>query len=87
MRTPRTEEPNPEHPRLDELIDQQARTVEPAERARLIQDAARIVAEDLPYLPIWYEDQALAIRDGLKYDNPSAWWFFQPWVKFIRATS
>jgi peptide/nickel transport system substrate-binding protein len=79
--------PNPafyKNAKVDRLLNQQAKTVNPRRRAALIKEIVRTAQEDLPYLPMWYEEQAIAIRSNLVYEGPSAWWFFQPWLTHVR---
>jgi peptide/nickel transport system substrate-binding protein len=57
------------NPRVDELIDAQAVTADPGERAELLAEMMQIISEDLPYLPIWWESDVVAFRDDLTYDN------------------
>ncbi len=47
------------NPRVDELIDQGRREVEPEKRKALYAEVQRIVSEDLPYINLWYLDNVV----------------------------
>jgi hypothetical protein len=38
------------------------------------------IARDLPYLPIWWEEQAMAVSNKLRYTGFNAFVFDQPWT-------
>jgi peptide/nickel transport system substrate-binding protein len=47
------------NPRVDALIDQARREVDQAKRKALYEEIQRILAEDLPYVNLWYLDNVL----------------------------
>jgi len=47
------------NPQVDELINQARRTVDKEQRRRLYAQVQQIVAEDLPYINLWYLDNVL----------------------------
>jgi peptide/nickel transport system substrate-binding protein len=47
------------NPRVDELIDQARREVDPSRRKPLYAEVQRILADDLPYINLWYLDNVL----------------------------
>ncbi|MGH9555848.1 MAG: ABC transporter substrate-binding protein, partial [Terriglobales bacterium] len=47
------------NPRVDALIDQARREVEPEKRRALYAEVQRIVADDLPYIHLWYLDNVV----------------------------
>jgi peptide/nickel transport system substrate-binding protein len=47
------------NPRVDQLIEQARRTVDQQQRRTLYAELQRIVAEDLPYIHLWYFDNVL----------------------------
>lgn len=49
----------------DALIDAAAAAAEPARQAALYRSLAHLLHRELPYLPLWFEDQVLATRDGV----------------------
>lgn len=57
------------NPRVDELIDVQAETLDPGERSEQLAEMMQIIAEDLPYLPIWWEADVVAFRESLAFDS------------------
>jgi len=46
----------------DDLIERAGRTPEPAEQAALYRELQRLLLDELPYIPLWYEDQIMAAR-------------------------
>jgi peptide/nickel transport system substrate-binding protein len=51
--------------RADALIDTVMRTENNAEQARLYQELQAYLLEQLPYVPLWYEDQVLVTRPAI----------------------
>jgi peptide/nickel transport system substrate-binding protein len=49
----------------DALIDAAAAASDPARQAALYRALQHLLHQDLPYLPLWFEDQVLATRDGV----------------------
>jgi len=47
------------NPKLDSLIDRARREIDPHARKRLYAEVQRILAEDLPYIDLWYLDNVL----------------------------
>jgi peptide/nickel transport system substrate-binding protein len=54
------------NPRVDQWLDEGARTSDPARRKSLYGDVQRALAEDLPLLPLWQEDNVMVFRRGLE---------------------
>ncbi|MCG6939663.1 MAG: ABC transporter substrate-binding protein [Thiohalocapsa sp.] len=49
----------------DRLIDRAAATMDPVRQAVLYRELEHLLHRDLPYLPLWFEDQVLATRQGI----------------------
>ncbi len=47
------------NPKLDALIDQARRAIDPSVRKPLYAEVQSILAEDLPYIDLWYFDNVL----------------------------
>jgi peptide/nickel transport system substrate-binding protein len=47
------------NPRVDALIDQARRSIEPSVRKPLYAEVQRILAEDVPYINLWYFDNVM----------------------------
>jgi peptide/nickel transport system substrate-binding protein len=47
------------NPRVDKLIDQARREIDPAVRKPLYAEVQRILAEDVPYIDMWYFDNVM----------------------------
>lgn len=76
--------PNYDNARVDELIDEQAVTTDVEVRTQAIADVMRIISEELPYLPLWWEDIAMAISDQYDFDGLSVLFFKKGvWVSDI----
>lgn len=57
------------NPRVDALIEQAESQPSMAEQAARYRDLQRLLLEDLPYVPLWYEDQVAALRaEVMGYD-------------------
>ncbi len=55
------------NPRVDELIQQQGVITDPEERSVMLEEVMQLMSEELPYLPIWWEDIAMPVRDDFTY--------------------
>jgi peptide/nickel transport system substrate-binding protein len=47
------------NPRVDELIDQARSVLDQETRKRLYGEVQEILAEDLPYVELWYQDNVM----------------------------
>ena len=50
---------------MDELIDQAERSSTPKEEIALYAKLQAELLDELPYVPLWYEDHKVAFRDGV----------------------
>ena len=55
------------NPRIDAIADTNATILDPLARRRALQDAARIVLEDLPLVPLLVPDVIFGVREGLEF--------------------
>jgi peptide/nickel transport system substrate-binding protein len=62
-------EANYKNPIVDGLIKQNLAITDVAKRAELMAQVMKIVATDLPYVPIWTRDAAVAISDKFVYEG------------------
>lgn len=53
--------------RVDELLEQQGVITDAEERAAMLEEVMQLIAEELPYLPLWWEDIAMPVRDEYTY--------------------
>ncbi|CAN5147317.1 ABC transporter substrate-binding protein [soil metagenome] len=71
---------------VDALIDEASVTADVEERAEALAELMRIIAEDLPYLPIWWQSTVAAVSDDYTFENYHALWFKKGiWVSHIRS--
>jgi peptide/nickel transport system substrate-binding protein len=70
---------------MDKYLAQQAASAKPAVRAAAIKRALRLAAVDVPYVPIWYQDIAMAFSKKLNYRGWGTWYLYQPWAMDISA--
>jgi len=54
------------NPRLDELVDRARREIDPAARKPLYFEVQRILANDLPYINLWYLDNVVVHTQRVK---------------------
>ena len=54
-------------------------------RAAAIRKASGSRAADLPYIPIWYQDIAMAINSKYAYPGFGTWYLYTPWALDISA--
>ena len=53
-------------PEADALIERAERAVDLAEQARLYRELQVLVLRELPYVPLWFEDQVAVLRRGIE---------------------
>lgn len=61
------------NPRFDELAARQVTTVDPAEREQIIQEMQRILAEDVPVIPLYFPDRMTIFVEDV-FDA----WYYTP---------
>jgi peptide/nickel transport system substrate-binding protein len=76
---------NYKNPEVDELLDRQIASLDPAERAELTGEVLQHGARDLPYVPIWWEETIMAIGDDFVYDGFNAFTQFQRWGAAVQG--
>jgi peptide/nickel transport system substrate-binding protein len=50
---------------VDRLLDQARVTLDPSERKRIYGAAQRLIAEDLPYVPLWWQKNVIAKKTSI----------------------
>ncbi len=55
------------NPRLDSLIQSASTEFDPARRMETLQQAMILIADDLPYIPLFFEGSFYAVRPGLQW--------------------
>lgn len=48
------------NPQVDDLLDRGRVAMDPSERERIYGEAQRLIAEDLPYVPLWWQKNVIA---------------------------
>ncbi|RMG12274.1 MAG: ABC transporter substrate-binding protein [Deltaproteobacteria bacterium] len=66
------------NPEVDRLLDEAAHVLDPKRRAELYRTVQRILAEDLPYVPLWHEDTIAVVSDRVEGFHLSPWGFLHP---------
>jgi len=76
---------NYKNPKMDALLAKQQNARTPAARAAALKQAFRLAAADVPYIPIWYQDIAMAVKNNLNYPGWGTWYLYTPWALQISA--
>lgn len=74
---------NYKNPKMDALITRQNNSVNPAVRSRAIAAALKLAAQDVPYIPLWYQDFATALNSKYRYTQLGPWYVYQAWARDI----
>jgi peptide/nickel transport system substrate-binding protein len=69
--------------RVDRLLRDQTRA-EPARRARMLAEVLKISQVELPYLPIYWVDTAMAVNRKFKYRGFTSVYYYQQWIRNLR---
>jgi peptide/nickel transport system substrate-binding protein len=75
---------NYKSPAMDALLKTQQNSVNAKVRAKAIAAALKLGATDAPYIPIWYQQVAMALKSKYNYDF-GTWYLYTPWVAGITA--
>jgi peptide/nickel transport system substrate-binding protein len=80
-------EANYKNPIVDRLIKENLTSLDVAHRADLVARIMSIVAEDLPYVPIWTHYQSVAVADRVVYEGFTPYYDQQFWVDHLRRAA
>jgi peptide/nickel transport system substrate-binding protein len=72
-------------PRVDRLISAQGETTDKAKRVRALAEVLRISGEQLPYLPLWWQDTSIALSERFVYDGFTPYYYNQNWLGKLRV--
>lgn len=72
-------------PQMDQLLDAQAASIDTAERVKILAQIIQLAATDLPYLPLYFTDNGMAINKHYVYDGFNSIWVEPSWPKRIEA--
>jgi peptide/nickel transport system substrate-binding protein len=72
-------------PTVDSLLAKANATSESATRAKYLKQVITIGAEQLPYLPLYWPDSAMAISSSSKYSGVSGLYYNPEWLPKISA--
>jgi len=70
---------------MDALINRQNNSVNPRVRADAIGKALKLGATDVPYIPVWYQQIAMALNSKYQYKTFGTWYLYSPWARDITA--
>jgi peptide/nickel transport system substrate-binding protein len=69
---------------MDKLLKIQQDSINPKVRADAVANALKLTARDVPYIPIWYQQVAMALKSKYAYDF-GTWYLYTPWVAGITS--
>jgi peptide/nickel transport system substrate-binding protein len=69
---------------MDKLLHIQQNSVAAKVRADAVANALKLTARDVPYIPIWYQQVAMALKSKYTYDF-GTWYLYTPWVAGIKS--
>ncbi len=55
---------------VDRLLERGRATIEPAERKRIYGEIQRLLADDLPYVPLWWWKNVIVNKPSIKNFTP-----------------
>jgi peptide/nickel transport system substrate-binding protein len=77
---------NYKNPKVDALLDKQNAATSAEERVADLKEILRIIATDLPYLPLFWEDAAMAVRKPVAFEGFTGFWTEQQWYKNVKQS-
>ncbi|HEY1365805.1 MAG TPA: ABC transporter substrate-binding protein [Gaiellaceae bacterium] len=75
---------NYKNPTVDKLLVKQERATTPQARAAAIKQVLRISGTDLPYVPVVWQQGAMAISSKYTFTGFSPWYYAQAWAQSIK---
>jgi peptide/nickel transport system substrate-binding protein len=75
---------NYKNAQMDKLLHIQQNSVATKVRADAVANALKLTARDVPYIPIWYQQVAMALKSKYTYEF-GTWYLYTPWVAGIKS--
>jgi len=76
---------NYKNAQMDKLLKIQQDSVNPKVRADAVANALKLTARDIPYIPLWYQEVAMALKTKYVYADFGTWYLYTPWATQITA--
>jgi peptide/nickel transport system substrate-binding protein len=76
---------NYKNARMDALLRAQQNARTRGARAAALVRLLRVASTDLPYIPIWYQDIAMALSTKYRYPDWGTWYLYTPWAFHIKT--
>jgi peptide/nickel transport system substrate-binding protein len=80
-------EANYRNPQLDALVRQNLASLDANQRADAVAQIMKMLQTDLPYIPIWTRDKAVAVRDTFVYENYTSLYDNQFWINHLKRAA
>jgi peptide/nickel transport system substrate-binding protein len=80
-------EANYRNPKVDALIRQNLASLDETVRIDTLAQVMKIVAADLPYIPIWTRYDSIALSDRFVYEGYTPWAQYQGWIHRIKRAA
>ena len=71
--------------KMDQYLAERQKTANQKVRATAIKKALQLASVDLPYVPIWYQDIAMAVDTKLNCRGFGTWYLYTPWALDVSA--
>jgi peptide/nickel transport system substrate-binding protein len=72
---------------VDKLLDEQAAATDNTKRREILGEVLKVVADELPYLTLWWGTTPGATKDQYVNDGFNALFFYQPWLTNVGAAA
>ena len=76
-----------DNPTLDPLVAEAFKIEDETKRKKLYQEIQKIVFEDMPIIPLWYEQQVSVIKSSIEGYSPSQMGDYLPFLKVSKAAT
>jgi peptide/nickel transport system substrate-binding protein len=80
-------EANYKNPEVDRLITQNVESLDENMRIGTLVQVMRIVATDLPYIPLWTRNDSVALSDKFVYEGYTPWAQYQGWIHHLKRAA
>jgi peptide/nickel transport system substrate-binding protein len=80
-------EANYKNPAVDRLIERNVTSLDENVRIDALAQVMKIVATDVPYIPIWTRNDSVALSDKFVYEGSTPWAQYQGWIHNIKRAA
>jgi peptide/nickel transport system substrate-binding protein len=71
--------------RIDGLVQEQLESADKATRVKALTEILKYASEELPYVPLWWQEVGMAVNEKYVYEGFNASYFLTDWLSKVAA--